>query len=172
MKLVRNFQFAAVCLFALHALSSPAAEPAKDPAPPPRAAGVLVPLVFDPSGGPWRGETAFQGASWGALTKSPFGKGLMLQAHAGLGDRFPVAMAGAEPLFHVVLENGLADHIVIVVVSDEGDQRIKLPRDKGVPVTVAGKKYTFSFPTLRVEAKAGEKPSTNKATIFVTVDDQ
>jgi hypothetical protein len=150
------------------ALSLPLSIVAAEPAPPAKAVKQqLVRLEFNPGGGPWSGETPFHGASWSALGPGP-GKDLFMQAHAGIGDRFPVQNKAGATLFEVVLENGLDDHLVVLVTGGDVDQKVRLPRDKGVEITIAGAKYTLCFPTTRVGAAPGERPSTNKAMIFVT----
>jgi hypothetical protein len=132
-----------------------------------KSAQQLTREEFNPGGGPARGETGFQGASWSALGRG-FADDIMMQARAGIGDKFPVAEKGKDPLFEVILENGTDDHLVLQIVSHERDQKVRVPRDKPVPITVAGSKYVLSFPTLRVAAAPGEHPSSNKVTIFVT----
>jgi hypothetical protein len=127
----------------------------------------LMRLEFNPGGGPWKGEAAFQGASFTKLGPG-LGRDNFMQARAGIGDRFPVQDKEDVTLFEVELENGLDDHLVVLITSGDVDQKVRLPRDKRVPITVAGSKYTLLFPTNQVAAAPGERPSTNKATIFVT----
>ena len=150
------------------ALCLPLSIVAAEPAPPAKAVKQqLVRLEFNPGGGPWSGETPFQGASFSALGPGP-GKDLFMQAHAGIGDRFPVQNKAGATLFEVVLENGLDDHLMVLVTGGDVDQKVRLSRDKGVEIAIAGAKYTLCFPTTRVAAAPGEHPSTNKAMIFVT----
>jgi hypothetical protein len=146
------------CAQAFSAAPSPT-----DAKKPPQA---LARLEFNPGGGPWSGETPFQGASWSALEPGP-GNDVMMMARAGLGDEFPVQTKAKETLFKVVLENGTDDHLILVITSDEGEQKVKVTRNKPAEVTVAGQKYDLAFPTQRVSAAVGERPSTNKATIWV-----
>jgi hypothetical protein len=131
------------------------------------AAKVLVQLKFVPNGGPWKGETPFQGASWSALQPMFEKNTLTMQAHAGIGDKFPVEKKDGTKLFDVVLENGTDDHLVLGIYSEEEDQKIKVTRAKATDFTVAGAKYQAQFPRSRVMAEKGETPTTNKATIFV-----
>jgi hypothetical protein len=142
---------------------------AAEPAPPAKVAPKqqLMRLEFNPGGGPWSGETAFQGASWSALGPGP-GRDNFMQASAGLGDRFPVQDKHGVTHFEVIVENGVDDHLVVLITSADVEQRVRLPRDKPAKVTVAGNKYTLLFPTNRVAAAPGERPSTNKARIFIT----
>src|SRR5687767_2102570 len=65
---------------------------AEAPKPPPPAQEA-VRLKFVPAGGPWKGETPFQGASWTALSPGWAPGVLQLHARAGIGDRFPVQEA-------------------------------------------------------------------------------
>lgn len=126
----------------------------------------LAPLVFVPNGGPWKGETPFQGASCTTLdtdAKAVFG----LMARAGLGDEFPVQDKKGTILFEVRLENGTADHLSLVISSEEGEQKVRVPIDKGAEFSVRGEKYRVDFPTQTVEAGPGERPSTNKAMILI-----
>ena len=127
----------------------------------------LARVEFNPGGGPSRGEAAFQGASWSALGPGP-GKGNFMQARAGIGDRFPVRNRAGVTLFEIELENGVDDHLVVQITGGDVDQKVRLPRDKRVEITIAGVKYALTYPTTQVAAEAGERPSTNKATIFVT----
>ena len=127
----------------------------------------LVRLEFNPGGGPWSGESPFQGASWHAFGPGP-GKGNIMQARAGIGDRFPVESKDGTKHFEVALENGLDDHLVVLVTAADVDQTVRLPRDKPVEITVAGAKYTLLYPTTRVAVATGERPTTNKAMIMVT----
>jgi hypothetical protein len=147
--------------------------PAAEPVAPAKAAGekplAAARLEFNPGGGPWKGETPFQGASWTALGPGfGSGKGLTMQARAGVGDRFPVSHPQGPALFEIVLENGMDDHLVVLITSGEGEQKVRLPRDKKVEATVGGGKFTLLFPTSHVAAEPGTRPTTNKATIFVT----
>jgi hypothetical protein len=138
--------------------------PVAKPAP----AQVAVPLVFNPGGGAWRGETPFPGASWSALGPGIEKGVLMLQARAGIGDKFPVQKKEGAVLFEVTLENGTDDHLVLLIHSEDVDQKIKVTRNKAADFTVSGMKYQALFPKLRVAAAKGEKPTTNKATILLT----
>jgi hypothetical protein len=124
-------------------------------------------MIFAPGGGPWKGETPFQGASWSALGPGLEKGVLMLQARAGIGDKFPVQEKNGVTLFDVILENGTDDHLVLLIGSEEGEQKLKVARDKPSDLTVAGVKYRVMYPSLTVAAAKGEKPTTNKATIFI-----
>ena len=146
------------------------AEESKESPPSEKAspAQVAVPLVFNPGGGAWKGESPFQGASWSALGPGVEEGVLMLQARAGIGDKFPVKKQGGPTLFEVTLENGTNDHLVLVIHSEEIDQKIKITRNQSTEFKVSGIKYQALFPNLTVAAAKGEKPTTNKATIFLT----
>ena len=92
----------------------------------------------------------------------------MLQASAGLNDRFPIQEAGGNILFEVTLENGTDEHIALVVHGSEGDQRVRIPKEKTVAVKVGTETYQFTFPRTRVEADPAEHPTTNKAMVIIT----
>lgn len=134
----------------------------------PKAGTVKARLRFVPDGGAWKGETAFEGASWHNLGPGLEKDVLWMQARAGLGDKFPVQEKDRVTLFEVALLEGNDDRVVIEVRAKGGAQRIELPRDKPAPVKVAGRKYELRYPTLSVAAAPGENPSTNKATIQVS----
>src|SRR5215204_3270949 len=131
----------------LSILWAPMMAAAAEPIPPKQEAKrqQLVRLEFNPGGGPWSGETPFQGASWHALGPGP-GNGNSMQARAGIGDRFPVEDKGGTRHFEIELENGLDDHLVVLVIAGDVDQKVRLPRDKPVEITVAGAKYTVLYP--------------------------
>jgi hypothetical protein len=138
--------------------------PVAKPAP----AQVAVPLVFNPGGGAWKGETPFQGASWSALGPGIEEGVLMLHARAGIGDKFPVQKKEGAVLFEVTLENGTDDHLVLLIHSEDIELKIKVTRNKATDFTVSGIKYQALFPKLTVAAAKGDKPTTNKATIMLT----
>lgn len=151
-----------------------AAEPKQPPAPPASpeksepAKSETVRLRFVPDGGPWKGETPFKGASWSHLLDG-FTKGtLHMQARAGIGDKFPVSVANGPVLFEVAVVSGNDEKIAVEVHAAGKVHKLELPRDKAAEVEVGGVKYSLRFPTSSVSAAPGEKPSTNKATVFVT----
>jgi hypothetical protein len=156
--------FLATCMNSVIAAENGQSAPVAKPAP----AQIAAPLVFSPGGGPWKGETPFQGASWSALGPGIEKGVLMLQARAGIGDKFPVQKKEGTVLFEVTLENGTDDHLVLLIHSEDVDQRIKVTRNKATNFTVSGVKYQALFPKLTVAAAKGEKPTTNKATIMLT----
>jgi hypothetical protein len=128
---------------------------------------ISVRLEFHPGGGPARGEAGFQGASWSKLAPGLDPKALTLQARAGIGDKFPVQENEQTTLFEITLENGTDDHLMVSIDSEAGSQKLRRARDKEAAVLVAGVKYLLLYPTLHVAGKAGERPTTNKATIVV-----
>ena len=131
-----------------------------------KAAQQTVPLVFLPGGGNWKGETAVKGATWTTLKDDP-GAPFALMAHAGVGDRFPATDASGFTHFEVLVENGTSDHLALRVLSEEGEQKLRVPNDKPVEFTVRGKKWNVTFPTRRVMAEPGTRPSTEKAMILI-----
>jgi|GEM_PF-4424887 len=144
----------------------PAPSAAPDKSEP--AKSETVKLRFVPDGGPWKGETPFKGASWSQF-RDGFTKGTFhMQARAGLGDKFPVAFPKGPDLFEVVVVSGNDEKIAVEVRAGDKVHKLELPRDKSAQVEVGEVKYSLLFPTSSVSAAPGEKPSTNKATIFVT----
>ena len=131
-------------------------------------AKVAVRMRFVPGGPPAKGATDFRGASWTELGPGPEKGVLWLQAHAGVGDKFPVIDKQGLHLFEVVLADGDDDHVVLEIRSQEGAKKIDLPRDKPGAVKVAGIKYDLLYPSISVGAAPGEKPTTNKAMLMVT----
>jgi hypothetical protein len=127
-----------------------------------------VKLRFVPEGGPWKGETPFKGASWSHLHDGLAKGTLHMHARAGIGDKFPVSHAKGPVLFEVVVVSGNDDRIAVEVHAGGNIHKLELPRDKKAEVEVGGVKYSLLFPTSSVSAAPGEKPSTNKATVFVT----
>lgn len=91
-----------------------------------------------------------------------------MQARAGIGDKFPVSIANGPVLFEVAVVSGNDEKITIEVLVAGKVHPLELPRDKAADVEVGGVKYSLQFPSSSVSAAPGEKPSTNKATIFVT----
>jgi len=156
----------------LHAIL--AADP-DQPAPPPSATAdvakvqlVRVRLRFVP-GSPTRpGNSDFKGASFMKLCPGP-GKGtLWCQAHAGVGDRYPVTDEAGVNRFDVLLADGDDDHVILEISSREGVKRIELARDKPGALELAGIKYELLYPSVSVGGMPDEKATTNKAMLIVT----
>jgi hypothetical protein len=162
--------FLFVCVFGLSLTKGVANESdAKSPssAVPEKAKAVLERLRFVPEGGPWKGEAGFNGAAWHNL-RPGLTKGVLdMTARAGIGDTFPVAEKDAETLFKVKLVAGNDEEITVEVLARK-TQKLLLKRDKTEEVEVEGLKYRLRYPSTSVEAAPGEKPSTNKARIFVS----
>jgi hypothetical protein len=153
-----------VLLTALGIHTSLAADEDKPSAPPAEGAARMR---FVPGGPPAKGSSDYKGASYSALVPGP-GKGVLwLQAHAGIGDTFPVRDKAGMTLFEVIVAEGDDDHLVLEVHSKEGSKKIDLARDKAGAVEVAGIKYVLSYPSISVGAAPGEKPTTNKAMLIV-----
>ena len=91
-----------------------------------------------------------------------------MQAHAGIGDKFPVQGEAGVTLFEVLLAKGDDDHVVLEVTSKQRPQKIDLARDKTGEVEVAGIKYGLEYPSVFVNAIGNTKPATPKAMIIVT----
>ena len=159
-----------VLLFGVSIFSLIAEQPTPPKAAPEEksaAKQISVRLEFHPGAGPARGEAGFQGASWSKLAPGLNPKALTLQARAGIGDKFPVQEKEDVTLFEITLENGTDDHLTVSIDSEAGSQKLRLDRDKETAFLVAGVKYLIIYPTLHVAGKAGERPTTNKATIVV-----
>ena len=142
-----------------------AADKNKPSAPP---AEVAVRMRFVPGGPLAKGSSDFKGASFTELGEGPVKGELWCQAHAGVGDTFPVIDKKGVTLFEVLLAEGDDDHVMLEIRSKEGAKKIDLPRDKAGSVEVAGIKYGLSYPSVSVAAAPKEKPTTNKAMLMVT----
>ncbi|MBI5822095.1 MAG: hypothetical protein HZA88_24240 [Verrucomicrobia bacterium] len=107
------------------------------------------------------------GANWTALHRLSDDKPgvLMVMAHAGIGDTFPVQEEHNPKLFDVIVVAGDDEHLMLEVRSEEGSQRLDLRRDGTVWVKVAGRKYSVAYPSVTVSP--GSKPTTDKAMILV-----
>ena len=127
-----------------------------------------VRVRFVPGGGPMKGSSDYKGASCTTLTQGPDPKALWLQAHAGVGDKFPVQDDGGVQLFEVLLQKGDDDHVVLEIQSKEGRKEVNLGRDKKRSVSVGGVQYDLAYPSVSVAASPGEKPTTNKAMLMIT----
>ena len=68
----------------------------------------------------------------------------------------------------MTLENGTDDHLILLIHSEDIDQKIKVTRNQATDFIVSGIKYQALFPKLTVAAAKGEKPTTNKAMIILT----
>jgi hypothetical protein len=129
---------------------------------------VAVRMRFVPGDPPAKGSSDFKGASCTSLVPGPEKGVLWCQAHAGVGDQFPVITEDGVKLFDVRLAEGDDDHVVLEIRSKEGAKKIDLPRDKAGSVEVEGIKYGLSYPSVTVAAAPNEKPTTNKAMLMVT----
>lgn len=107
------------------------------------------------------------GANWTALHQFSDDKPgvLMVMAHAGIGDMFPVQEEHKPKLFDVIVIAGDDEHLMLEVRSEEGLQRLDLGRDGTVWVKVGGCKYSMAYPSVTVNP--GSKPTTDKAMILV-----
>ena len=109
-------------------------------------------------------------ASWTALSPGPGVKpgGVMLMAHAGLGDTFPVQDKEGRTLGEVFVAEATDELVQLEIRSQEGMRKIELRRDRAAPVQMAGSEYEVIYPTVEVDPKGIEDPSTNKAMIMIT----
>lgn len=127
-----------------------------------------VRVRFVPGSLPMKGEASYEGASWTALVPGPQRGVLWLQAHAGIGDKFPVQSQAGETLFEVLLVKGNDDHVVLEVRSKEDSQSIDLVRDRVKSLKVGEIEYEFDYPSIYIGAAKNEKPTTPKAMLMVT----
>jgi hypothetical protein len=93
---------------------------------------------------------------------------LWCQAHAGVGDEFPVMSKDEVKLFDVRLVEGNDDHVVLEIRWRGGAKKIEVPRDKRRSLEIAGVEYELLYPSVSVGAVVGEKPTTNKAMLLIT----
>ena len=129
---------------------------------------VSVRMRFVPGGPPAKGSSDFEGAAFTDLGPGPEKGILWCQAHAGVGDQFPVMSKEGLKLFDVRLAKGDDDHVLLEIRSKEGVKKIALARDKRGSVKVAGVEYELLYPSVSVAAAPDEKPTTNKAMLMVT----
>ncbi len=108
-----------------------------------------------------------RGANWTALHQFSADQPgvLMLMAHVGVGDTFPVQEAEQPKLFDVRVVSGDDDRLRLEVRSEAGVQRLDLRRDGTVWVKIAGHKYSLAYPSVTVGADG--QPTTDKAMILV-----
>jgi hypothetical protein len=152
---ITNFIFFAAFIFALPALAAdkpaiPAAHPVRQrfvPAPPDAAKG--------------------NGASFSALHQLAADKPgvLMLMAHAGIGNSFPVGEKDKPKAFDVKVIAGDDDYLKLEVRTEKGSDHYDVKRDGTVSVQVAGHKFTIAYPSVTVSS--GDKPTTDNAMIIV-----
>ena len=115
-----------------------------------------------------KGEASGHGASWSKLDPGPEKGILWLQAHAGIGDKFPVREKDDVTLFDVVVKEGDDDHLVLEIRSKKALQKIDLHRDKREVVEVDGVKYEILYPSVSVAAGGNDRPTTDQAMLMVT----
>ena len=114
------------------------------------------------------GEASGNGASWSKLGAGPEKGVLWLQAHAGIGDKFPVREKDDVTLFDVVVKEGDDDHLVLEIRSKKALQKIDLHRDKRGVVEVDGVKYEILYPSVSVAGGGKDSPTANQAMLMVT----
>jgi hypothetical protein len=107
------------------------------------------------------------GADFSALHQMKMDKPgvLMLMAHAGVGDSFPVAEEHHAKVFDVKVVAGDDDMLTLEIQSAAGFESHNLKRDGSVSVQIAGHKFTLSYPSVTVNPDS--KPTTDKAMILV-----
>jgi hypothetical protein len=121
----------------------------------------FVPVPHDPSSG--------KGADWTALTTWDFLKqsGLvMVMAHAGAGDTFPIKEELKPKVFDVSVVAGNDAHLVLEIRSEEGSQKFNVKRGKAVTTQVKGRKYSLAYASSTV-ASDEKNQRTDKASIFI-----
>jgi len=110
---------------------------------------------------------AGKGAVWTSLHPGP-GQKLILQAWAGIGDKFPVKDKDSTVHFEVLLTDGDDDHLSLEILSPQGVQMIDVQRDQPAQLHVAGIEYQFTYPSVNVSSKEN-KSTTNKAMIIIAI---
>ena len=166
----RPVLFFSILICGLHAALAEDQAPAKKApaaAPPAAENPYVVRVRFVPGGPPEKGSSG--GASWMPLGPGPGKETLWVQAHAGVGDKFPVADKKGTLYFEVAVTAGDDDHLVLEIRTKESTQKLDLPRDKSGAVEIGGKKYEILYPSVSVSRKAGEDhPTSNTAMIIIT----
>lgn len=125
-----------------------------------------VRVRFVPGSVPTSPLESGSGAVWSSLHPGPGGK-LILQAWAGIGDKFPVQDKDDLLHFEVELKDGDDDHLSLDILSQQVVQKIDVQRDKPAQVQVAGIEYELTYPSVSVSSKEN-KFTTNKAMLLVT----
>ena len=121
----------------------------------------FVPVPHDPS--------SSKGADWTTLTswdslKHP---GLvMVMAHAGVGDTFPIKEELKPKVFDVSVLAGNDAHLVLEIRSEEGSQKFNVKRGKAVTAQVNGRKYSLTYSSSTVSSDE-KNQTTDKASVFV-----
>ena len=107
------------------------------------------------------------GASFSALRQLAEDKPgvLMLMAHAGIGDSFPVREKDKPKAFEVKVVAGDDDHLKLEVRTEKGAELYDVKRDGTVSVQAAGHKFTLAYPSVTVSSDG--KPTTESAMIIV-----
>ena len=107
------------------------------------------------------------GASFTALHQMKADKPgvLMLMAHAGIGDSFPVAEEHQAKIFDVKIVAGDDDVLTLEIHSAAGFESHDLKRDGSVTMQIAGHKFTIAYPSVTVNPDS--KPTTDQAMIIV-----
>ena len=121
-------------------------------AAPPAAKQQSVRMRFVPESPPRKGSADYEGASQTDLGPGPVKGVLWCQAHAGVGDQFPVIDKQGITLFEVRLVEGNDDHVVLEISSNEGVKKIDLPRDKRGAIKVGGIEYELLYPSVPWQA--------------------
>jgi hypothetical protein len=129
-----------------------------------------VRVQFVPDSEASSGLERSDGAVWSRLAPSPIRDGdkLYLQAHAGIGHQFPVALEDGTELFDVLLRDGDDDAVSLEIISELGSEVIELDRDAQQVVQVAGVEYTIRYPSVYVGVTEPDaRKTTNKAMLAV-----
>ena len=128
-----------------------------------------VRLRFVPGSAPSSPLESSNGAVWSSFSPPPIPDAtfLMLNGHAALGDKFPVAHLNEPALFDILLVDGDDDHLALELLFDGGTKSIDVKRDSPEEVMIGGVAYHINYPSIEVSSAEG-KSTTNKAMIVVT----
>ena len=112
-------------------------------------------------------EAAGSGADFSALHHMAADKPgvLMLMAHAGVGDSFPVAEEGKPKIFDIFMVAGDDDLLRLEIRTAGATQQIDLKRDGNVSFLFAGQKYVVAYPSVHVNPDG--EVTTDRAMIIV-----
>src|SRR5260221_9205271 len=150
---------------------APKSAPAAKENPKPKTQAVrqkFVPAPADPS----RGNGADFTALHHLVDDDP--DVLMLMAHAGVGDSFPVQEDGKPKAFVVKVASGNDNKLELeipwdkepeTIIFDKGPQKLTLQRDGATALSSEGFRYVFSYPSVTVAPDG--KDTTDKAMIIV-----
>lgn len=128
-----------------------------------------VRLRFVPDSQPYSPLESSKGAVWTGLAPGLFTSQdrLGLQAHAAIGDKFPVKRKDGIQLYEVRLKDGNDDYLVLEILEENSSHDLTLHRNKKKTLKIGGVSYDFYYPTVEIAATEN-RSTTNKASVIIT----